>query len=435
MSSLDANLSISSIAFVFAGLALAGIIKGATGLGYASTALPFLVHAVGLNTGIALVLLPAMATNIAVAFGNGYLRETCHDYSALYLAMLPGIGAGLLLLAHIEAGVAVKSLGVTILVYSILSLLRPRLVLTPPAAARLQVPVGLANGLLTGLTGSQVLPMVPYFLALDLEPKRMVQAINLGVTLASAILLGGLLLSGQAPLLVLRASALAIVPALSPTGVDAATTALQPLVPARLLETRPGFTTSDGQGQLGHPITTTHTLQVTGRGNVPTDATAAALTLTATGTNAPGYLTVYPCHTGRPLSSHLNFDTATTIATTVVTQLSPTGTACIFASATTHLIVDVNGSFDTTAFQGLTPARLLDTRTQPTVDGIGSGTGIVTGVAPSASTTALPVGPGTRSLSPARSEGWRTGLSAICSACPAWTCRNRTWTSLKSSAR
>ncbi|MCB0059832.1 MAG: sulfite exporter TauE/SafE family protein [Caldilineaceae bacterium] len=215
MSSLVANLSISSIAFVFAGLALAGIIKGATGLGYASTALPFLVHAVGLNTGKALVLLPAMATNIAVAFGNGYLRETCHDYSALYLAMLPGIGAGLLLLAHIEAGVAVKSLGVTILVYSILSLLRPRLVLTPPAAARLQVPVGLANGLLTGLTGSQVLPMVPYFLALDLEPKRMVQAINLGVTLASAILLGGLLLSGQAPLLVLRASALAIVPALA----------------------------------------------------------------------------------------------------------------------------------------------------------------------------------------------------------------------------
>ena len=139
--------------------------------------------------------------------------------------------------------------------------------------------------------------------------------------------------------------------------------------------------TVDGIGSGTGIVTGGTVVEVTvaGRGNVPTDATAAALTLTATGTNAPGYLTVYPCHTGRPLSSHLNFDTATTIATTVVTQLSPTGTACIFASATTHLIVDVNGSFDTTAFQGLTPARLLDTRTQPTVDGIGSGTGIVTG--------------------------------------------------------
>ncbi|MCB9393618.1 MAG: L,D-transpeptidase [Acidimicrobiaceae bacterium] len=158
------------------------------------------------------------------------------------------------------------------------------------------------------------------------------------------------------------------------------TTAFQGLTPARLLDTRTQPTV-DGIGSGTGIVTGGTVVEVTvaGRGNVPTDATAAALTLTATGTNAPGYLTVYPCHTGRPLSSHLNFDTATTIATTVVTQLSPTGTACIFASATTHLIVDVNGSFDTTAFQGLTPARLLDTRTQPTVDGIGSGTGIVTG--------------------------------------------------------
>jgi len=124
--------------------------------------------------------------------------------------------------------------------------------------------------------------------------------------------------------------------------------------------------TVDGIGSGTGIVTGGTVVEVTvaGRGNVPSDATAAALTLTATGTNAPGYLTVYPCNTGRPLSSHLNFDTATTIATTVVTQLSPTGTACIFASATTHLIVDVNGSFDTTAFQGLTPARLLDTRTE-----------------------------------------------------------------------
>ena len=64
-----------------------------------------------------------------------------------------------------------------------------------------------------------------------------------------------------------------------------------------------------------------------------------------------------------------------------------------------------------------------------------SGTGIVTGVAPIASTTALPVGPGTRSFSPWVSSGVRTSFVAIWIAWPAWTCRKSTCTSANSGAR
>src|SRR6185436_20590924 len=49
------------------GLFLAGVIKGTTGLGYSSCALPFLVSAIGLKPAMALVLIPAMATNVSVA--------------------------------------------------------------------------------------------------------------------------------------------------------------------------------------------------------------------------------------------------------------------------------------------------------------------------------------------------------------------------------
>ena len=57
-----------------------------------------------------------------------------------------------------------------------------------------------------------------------------------------------------------------------------------PLVPARLLETRPGATTIDGQahGTGTRPAGTTTELQITGRAGVPTDATAVVLNIAVT---------------------------------------------------------------------------------------------------------------------------------------------------------
>ena len=45
----------SLLALAGLGLFLAGIVKGATGLGYSSCALPFLVSAIGLKPAMALV--------------------------------------------------------------------------------------------------------------------------------------------------------------------------------------------------------------------------------------------------------------------------------------------------------------------------------------------------------------------------------------------
>ena len=47
---------------------------------------------------------------------------------------------------------------------------------------------GLLNGALTGFTGSQVMPLMPYMLALNLEPALFVQAVNIAVVVASAFL-------------------------------------------------------------------------------------------------------------------------------------------------------------------------------------------------------------------------------------------------------
>lgn len=197
-----------------AGLFLAGIVKGATGLGYASCALPFLVASVGLRPAMALVLIPAMATNINVALTAGHLQETARRFKSLYLAMVPGIFVGVVLLLWINQQLAVISLGLIIIVYVLLALLKPTLSLNRTLEARLMVPTGFCNGVITGLTGSQVMPLFPYMMALDLAPNQLVQAINLGVILASVALGVGLLATGIMTWSLLLASMIAIIPAL-----------------------------------------------------------------------------------------------------------------------------------------------------------------------------------------------------------------------------
>ncbi|MEM7428428.1 MAG: sulfite exporter TauE/SafE family protein, partial [Pseudomonadota bacterium] len=83
---MDASL----IALAVFGFVFAGFIKGLTGLGFSSTALPFLVLALGLKTAIPLVLLPSLATNTAVMIDAGYFRETLRRFWPMYLMTLAG---------------------------------------------------------------------------------------------------------------------------------------------------------------------------------------------------------------------------------------------------------------------------------------------------------------------------------------------------------
>ncbi|MCU1504825.1 MAG: family peptidase [Ilumatobacteraceae bacterium] len=120
-----------------------------------------------------------------------------------------------------------------------------------------------------------------------------------------------------------------------------------PMVPARLMDTRPGYTTIDGQdAQTGtRGAGTTTELQVAGRAGIPTDATAAVLNITVTEPTAPGFITVAPCGTPTPNSSNVNYTAGTTTANAVIAKIGTNGKVCITTSAPTHTIADINGYF------------------------------------------------------------------------------------------
>ena len=151
----------------------------------------------------------------------------------------------------------------------------------------------------------------------------------------------------------------------------------------RLADTRPGELTTDGQFE-GIGIReggSTLALVVATRGGVAANATAVALNVTAVGASGDGFVTVYPCGSDRPTASNLNFTAGSVTPNAVITQIGTGGTVCLFVSAATHLVVDVNGYFPpTTSLHVFNPARVLETRPGLlTIDGQQQGTGLLVG--------------------------------------------------------
>jgi 5'-nucleotidase len=118
-----------------------------------------------------------------------------------------------------------------------------------------------------------------------------------------------------------------------------------PLVPARLLETRdePGFETIDGefQGEGRIAADSVVELVVTDRGGVPADADTVVLNVGAVLPAADGFLTVFPCGEDTPQASNVNHIPNDVVSNFVLAKVGVDGKVCIYTLVETDLIVDV----------------------------------------------------------------------------------------------
>ena len=214
-------LDLIQITVVSSAFLAAGLVKGVTGLGYTTSALPVITLAVGLHTAMPLVLFPSMASNLTVMVEAGHFRTTLRRFLLLYLALLPGLGLGLALVLTADQDLAASVLGLVIIVYCAFAFWRPALRLTERQERTMQIPVGLLNGLINGFTGSQIIPLVPFMLSLRLEADRFVQAVNIGFTLSSLVMVFGLSQVGLLNWSTLLFSVAGIVPAILGSWVGA----------------------------------------------------------------------------------------------------------------------------------------------------------------------------------------------------------------------
>ena len=118
-----------------------------------------------------------------------------------------------------------------------------------------------------------------------------------------------------------------------------------PLTPTRMVDTRNKTQPAVNAGTNGWPVSTGQVLRIPlgGIRGVPTDAKAVSVNITSTGPWANGYVTAWPCSSGRPDASVLNPLVGRDVANGGQLSIAAGGQLCLYTSTPTHLIVDING--------------------------------------------------------------------------------------------
>ena len=148
----------------------------------------------------------------------------------------------------------------------------------------------------------------------------------------------------------------AVPPTVPPTVPPAAPLAMNPVGPKRIFDTRPGQSPQALHAVEKRRIDGAYELQVNVAdlaGLVPVlGVGAVSLNVTATNSDAEGFITVYACGT-REMVSSVNFTAGGTVANAVIAPVSADGAFCFFSNVAVDVVADINGWFP--AGQAFTP--------------------------------------------------------------------------------
>ena len=179
-------------AFILMAYLVAGGIKGLTGIGFSTSCLPIMALRLDLKIAIPLVIVPSIVSNLVVMLQAGRFREALRRFWPLYVASIPGLLIGLTILVSIDVDIAKAILGLVLISYALWALRNKTFALSAALERLLKMPTGFCTGFVNGLTGSQVMPVLPYLLSLELKKSAFIQAINISFTLSSLVMLVGM---------------------------------------------------------------------------------------------------------------------------------------------------------------------------------------------------------------------------------------------------
>lgn len=173
---------------------LAGTVKGVIGLGLPTITLGLMTLLLDLPSAMALLIVPSLATNLWQAAIGGHALDILRRTWPFLLMATVTIWIGALALSRVDLSYLSALLGLLLVAYAAIGLAGFRLSL-PPRAILWSGPLfGIANGVLTGMTGSFMVPGVLYLQALGMPRDMLVQAMGMlfmASTAGLAVALGG----------------------------------------------------------------------------------------------------------------------------------------------------------------------------------------------------------------------------------------------------
>jgi uncharacterized membrane protein YfcA len=188
-------LAVAGFAFVFA-----GFVKGVLGQGLPTVAIGLLSLIMSPGEAAALVVIPALLTNIWQGwFGPSLvplIRRLWPTLLASFVGTFVATALGLGLLTAEAAALARKALGIALILYGLLGISRIQLLVSPRTEPWLGPTMGAANGAVSTATGVFMFPVIPYIQSLGLERDDLIQAQGISFTVSTLALTVVLLGSG-----------------------------------------------------------------------------------------------------------------------------------------------------------------------------------------------------------------------------------------------
>lgn len=178
----------TTVMLIAATFLLAGAVKGVIGLGLPTVTLGILTAALDLPTAMALLIVPSFVTNVYQASVGGQARVVFARIWPFLLMATATVWIGANALTKVDLDLLSGLLGALLIAYAAINLAKVHLVIPARHEVWAGPAFGIANGILTGMTGSFVVPGVMFLQAIGLSKDRLIQAMGMLFT-ASTIAL------------------------------------------------------------------------------------------------------------------------------------------------------------------------------------------------------------------------------------------------------
>lgn len=182
--------------FIAAVFLLAGFIKGVVGLGLPTVSMGLLAVTMAPSEALAIVIVPAVITNIWQTFVGSYLRDIVRRLWPLLIGTAFGVWLNRGSLTGSYAHYVPIGLGVLLVIYAIIGLSKFAFKVAPRNEKWIGGIVGLITGMISAATGVQVIPSMPFLQAIGMEKDELVQALGVFFTVATVMLSVNLTTSG-----------------------------------------------------------------------------------------------------------------------------------------------------------------------------------------------------------------------------------------------
>jgi uncharacterized membrane protein YfcA len=178
----------SHLFLIAAAFLLAGFIKGVIGLGLPTVSMGLLAVTMSPAHALAIVIAPAIVTNIWQTFVGPYLRDIIRRLWPLMAGTVIGIWLNAGMLTGPYARYAGIVLGGLLVTYAIIGLSKFSFNVARKDEKWIGGIVGLITGAVSATTGVQVIPSMPFMQAIGMEKDELVQALGVFFTVATLAL-------------------------------------------------------------------------------------------------------------------------------------------------------------------------------------------------------------------------------------------------------